>query len=129
MFQNAAMEADLLARATAICLALPEASADDEHPPHRGFRVRGKNFAWFVVNEHGDGRIGLGVRASPGENEELVAADHERFGLPKYVARHGWVTYYLDLPDRAVDWEEVAELVRDSYLIQAPKLLSRRIDT
>ena len=87
-----------------------------------------KNFAWFVVDEHGDGRIGLGVRAAPGENEELVATDPERFGLPKYVARHGWVTYYLDLPGRRVDWDEVAELVQESYIIQAPTRLARLLD-
>src|SRR5215211_7615775 len=77
---DVAVEAELLDRATNICLALPEATADDRHPPHRGFLVGRKNFAWFVVDEHGDGRIGLGVRAAPGENEELVATDPERFG-------------------------------------------------
>ena len=118
----------MLDRATNICLALPGATADDRHPPHRGFLVGKKNFAWFVVDEHGDGRIGLGVRAAPGENEELVATDPERFGLPKYVARHGWVTYYLDLPGRPVDWDEVAELVQESYIIQAPTRLARLLD-
>jgi predicted DNA-binding protein (MmcQ/YjbR family) len=122
------VEAELRDRTTIICLALPEATADDRHPPHRGFLVGSKNFAWFMVDEHGDGRIGLGVRATPGENEELVASDPERFGLPKYVARHGWVTYYLDLPQRPVDWDELAELIRDSYLIQAPKRLTRLLD-
>jgi predicted DNA-binding protein (MmcQ/YjbR family) len=125
---DVAVEPELLDRATNICLALPEATADDRHPPHRGFLVGKKNFAWFVVDEHGDGRIGLGVRAAPGENEELVATDPERFGLPKYVARHGWVTYYLDLPGRPVDWDEVAELVQESYIIQAPTRLARLLD-
>jgi predicted DNA-binding protein (MmcQ/YjbR family) len=126
--KNVAVETELLARATEICLAFPEASADDRHRPHRGFLVGKKNFAWFVVDEHGDGRIGLGVRAAPGENEELVAADPLRFGLPKYVARHGWVTYYLDLAARPVDWDEVSELVRDSYILQAPKRLARLVE-
>jgi len=84
-----------------------------------------RTFAWLVVDEHGDGRVGLGVRAARGENEELVGTDPERFGLPKYVARHGWVTYYLDLPGRPVDWDEVAELVKESYIIQAPTRLAR----
>jgi hypothetical protein len=126
--KDVAMEAELLDRVTASCLALPETTADDRHPPHRGFVVGKKNFAWFVVDEHGDGRIGLVVRASPGENEALVASDPERFELPKYVARHGWVTYFLDLRARPVDWEEVAELVRESYRIQAPERLSRLLD-
>ncbi len=118
-------EAKLLARLTTICLALPEAIAADRHPPHRGFVVGKKNFAWFTVNEHGDGRVALIVRAGANENEELVATDPVRFGLPRYVARHGWVTYYLDLPDRPVDWAEVTELVRESYRLQAPKRLTR----
>jgi predicted DNA-binding protein (MmcQ/YjbR family) len=122
------VEAELLDRATKICLALPEATSEARHPPHRAFLVGKKNFAWFVVDEHRDGRVGLIVRAAPGENEALVASDSERFGLPKYVARHGWVTYYLDLPERPVDWDEVADLLRDSYLIQAPKRLGRLLD-
>src|SRR5207237_10195216 len=121
-------QATLLARVTTICLALPDAGADDRHPPHRGFVVGKKNFAWFTVNEHGDGRVALGVRADANENEELVASDPRRFGLPRYVARHGWVTYYLDLPDRPVDWAEVTELVRESYRLQAPKRLTRLLD-
>jgi predicted DNA-binding protein (MmcQ/YjbR family) len=121
-------QAALLDRVTTICLALPEAAADDRHPPHRGFAVNKKNFAWFTVNEHGNGRVALGVRADAKENDALVAADPERFGLPKYVARHGWVSYYLDLSHRPVDWAEVAELVVDSYRLQAPKRLSRLLD-
>ena len=121
-------DAALLARLTTICLGLPEASADDRHPPHRGFVVNGKNFAWFTVDEHGSGRVALAVRAGAGENEALVASDPERFALPKYVARHGWVTYHLDLADRPVAWDEVAELVRDSYRRQAPKRLGRLLD-
>jgi hypothetical protein len=116
--------ATLLARLTKICLGLPEVSADDRHPPHRGFVVNKKNFAWFTVNEHGDGRVAPAVRAAGTENEELVASDPQRFGLPMYVARHGWVNYYLDLAERPVDWVEVAELVRDSYRLQAPKRLT-----
>jgi hypothetical protein len=54
--------------------------------------------------------------------------DPDRFGLPKYVARPGWVTYDLDLPGRPVDWDEVAELVQESYVIQAPTRLARLLD-
>ena len=85
-------------RVTAICLALPEVTVDDGHHPHRGFKVAGKNLGWFTVNEHGSGRIALVVRAEAKENEALVASDPERFELPKYVARHGYVSYFLDLP-------------------------------
>jgi hypothetical protein len=122
-------ETDDLEQLTAICMRLPEAVTDDRHPPHRSFLVGQKNFAWYVDNEHGDGRLGLVVRAGPGQNEVLLASDPERFGRPKYVAHHGWVTYYLDLRARPVDWQEVTELVTDSYRLQAPRRLTRRLDS
>jgi hypothetical protein len=87
-----------------------------------------KNFAWYTESEHGDGRTGLGIRAEAGVNQDLVRTDPERFALPRYVARHGWVTYYLDLMKRPVDWDEVQELVTESYRIQAPRRLSRQLD-
>ncbi len=117
-----------LDRLTEICLALPEATSHDGHPPHRAYRIGKKHFAWYVENEHADGRVGVIVRAAPGENAELVSSDGERFGMPKYVAHRGWVTYFLDLDDRPVDWDEVRELVTDSYRIQAPKRLTRLVD-
>jgi hypothetical protein len=120
-------EDKVLARLTSICLALPEAVANDQHPPHRCFVVANKNFAWYTVNEHGSDRIALGVRADGKDNEALVASDPERFELPKYMARHGWVNYFLDVRGRRVDWAEVDELVRDSYLIQAPRRLARLV--
>jgi hypothetical protein len=127
MTSAAAPESALLARTSRICLELPEVTVDEGHPPHRAFLVGKKTFAWFVVDEHRDGRIGLVVRAAPGENDALVASDPKRFGRPKYVARHGWVTYYLDLAERPADWDEVAELVRDSFLLQAPKRIARLV--
>lgn len=116
-----------LGRLTAICLALPEAAADDSHPPHRGFRVAGKNFAWYTEDEHGDGRIGVTVRLAPGVNEELVRAGDERFGLPKYVSRYGWLTYYLDLREVPIDWALVERFVRESYAIQASQRLRKEL--
>jgi predicted DNA-binding protein (MmcQ/YjbR family) len=115
----------VVARVKKICLALPEASlVTHEHVPHLGFRVADrKNFAYYTMDHHGDGRICLSVRAEKGENAELVASDPERFGLPKYMAQHGWVEYFLDLLSRPPDWDEVAELVADSYRLQAPKRL------
>ncbi|MGH8997485.1 MAG: MmcQ/YjbR family DNA-binding protein [Acidimicrobiales bacterium] len=117
-----------LRRITEICLALPEATSDDQHPPHRGFKVIQKNFAWYTVNEHGSEMVTLVVRTSLEEAEALVVADPERFVRPKYVARFGWVSYRLDLAERRPDWAEVRELVTESYRMQAPKRLSNLLD-
>lgn len=46
-------------------------------------------------------------------NHALAEARPDRYFLPPYVARRGWIGLWLDVGD--VDWEEVAELTLDSY--------------
>jgi hypothetical protein len=110
-------------RLAEICHDLPECEiAGDQH--HR-VTVAGKTMGWHTVDHHGDGRIAVSLRAPRGENEALVASDPDKFFMPPYVARHGYVGIYLDRPQ--VDWDEVRELVTDAYLIAAPKRLSKLI--
>jgi phosphoribosylglycinamide formyltransferase-1 len=111
------------ARLEKICLALPEA-AMTEAGRHRAFSVRGKKFAYFTDDHHGDGKAALNCKVPPGENRELVGFDPERFFIPAYLGARGWVTLRLDLA--SVDWEEVIELVSDSYRRTAPKNLAAR---
>ena len=107
-----------------ICDGLPECVV--EGAQHHKLSVRGKTIGWHTVDHHGDGRISLTVRAAKNENATLVAADPERFFLPPYVARHGYVGIHLDLAD--VDWDEVRELVVDAYRLVAPKRLAAQLD-
>jgi phosphoribosylglycinamide formyltransferase-1 len=107
-------------RLVRLCRTLPEARVTD-HDRHLGFQVRGRTFAWFVDDEHGDGRVAVLCKAPRGENAGLVASDPHRFYLPRYVGTRGWVALRLDLQD--VDWGEVAELVTDSYRLVAPRRL------
>jgi predicted DNA-binding protein (MmcQ/YjbR family) len=51
-----------------------------------------------------------------------VKANPAKFYLPAYMAHRGWVALRLDVGK--VDWEEVAELVRGSYQLVAPKTLA-----
>ena len=39
-----------------------------------GFTVRGKRFAWLLVDHHGDGRLALVVKARPAERSDLGGA-------------------------------------------------------
>ncbi len=96
---------------------LPEVVAEGDR--HIRFAVRGRTFAYYLDDNHGDGRIAVCCKAPPGDQEALVAMDPERFYLPAYLARYGWISLRLDLP--AVDWNEVSEFVVDSYRIVAPK--------
>jgi hypothetical protein len=110
-----------LGRLAEICRALPEVEVATGQ--HTAFMVRGKKFAYHLVDHHGDGRIAFQCKAAPGENRALVASDPERFFLPPYMTQHGWVGLYLDRG--RVDWQEVTELMTDAYLLIAPKRLAR----
>lgn len=106
--------AAVLDRLSTICLGLPEASREDA-PPHAGFKVRGRTFAWFMDDHHGDGVTGVSFKATPG-----LDASGDRFYRPAYT-RAGWAALRLDRPD--VDWGEVEDLVVASYVLVAPKRL------
>lgn len=109
-----------LDRVTRICRTFPEA----------GFELAGRNatyvvrkrvFAYYLNDHHGDGIISVCVKALPGDNEALIAAHPKKFYLPAYIGPRGWVALRLDIP--GVDWNEVAELVKGSYRLIAPKKL------
>jgi hypothetical protein len=114
-----------LARLTGISKSLPEAVCR-RHGSHAAFLVRKKTFAYFLNNHHGDGIVAVACRVLPGDNTALVAAQPERFYLPAYVGPRGWVALRLDLGQ--IDWEEVAELMRGSYLLTAPNRLAERVE-
>ena len=123
--KRAAAEAtDLLGRLRAICLALPEAS-EKEAWQTPTFRVRGKMFAMFADDHHGDGRIAVWCKAPLGAQEALVESDPEHFFRPPYVGPSGWVGIRLD---RGLDWSEVADIVREGWRVAAPKKLAATLD-
>jgi phosphoribosylglycinamide formyltransferase-1 len=112
------------ARIIKIATSLPEAEATQTGAlqQHTSFRVRSKAFAYYVVNEHDDGRIAVICKAAPGEQARLVAGDPKRYYLPQYMAHRGWVC--LDLDAGKLDWREVARLLTESYRLIAPKRLA-----
>ena len=112
---------DLLSRLREICLALPEA-VEKETWGEATFRVRDKIFAVASVEE---GRASMSCKAPPGVQEMLVGADPKRFYRPPYVGHRGWVGVRLD---GGTDWDQVADLVEESYRMTAPKKLSAALD-
>ena len=112
------MQENPLDRLRAICLALPEAIEQGEGGVGTpSFKVRDKIFAM----RHGvDGRSSMWCKAPPGVQNMLVQSNPERFFVPPYVGHHGWVGIWLDIE---IDWDEVADLVEESYRMTAPKRL------
>jgi len=103
-----------------ICLALPEAH-EKEAWGDPTWRVRDKIFVMQKGNYQG-GRPSLWMKAPEGMQGVLVEAAPERFFVPPYVGKNGWIGLYMDTD--AVDWEELATLTRDSYRLTAPKKLA-----
>ena len=104
-----------------ICLALPEAT----EKPFGGhtaptFRIRDKIFV--MTSEDG---LSMMFKAGPGVQDAVVSENPTRFFVPKYVGSKGWVGARLDVEH---DWDEIAELIEDSYRLIAPKRLVKLLD-
>ncbi len=93
---------------------------------HAAFTVRGKKFAYFLNDHHGDGIVAVYARAFPGENTKLIEAHPRKFYSPAYIGPRGWVGLRLDRG--RVDWDEVRDLVMASYLQVAPKKLRAQVE-
>lgn len=110
-------------RIAKICLTLPE-TTEEVHGDHRTFRIgkAKKVFAYFLNNHHGDGIVSLCCKVAPGDNTWLANAQPARYYLPAYIGPRGWVGLRVD--QGRIDWDEVSELVKDSYRRTAPAKLA-----
>lgn len=88
------------------------------------FKVRGKTFATFTINHHGDGRIALWLAAAPGAQQMHVRGEPDHYFVPQYVGPKGWLGVHLD---QGNDWYNIAMRVREAYVLVAPPELVRRL--
>jgi hypothetical protein len=121
------MASSPVVRLRKLCLALPE-SHEVEAWGAPTFRVRNKIFAMYAKasTHHGRGRNAVWVKAAPGDQPAMVAAAPDCFFVPPYVGPSGWVGIWLD---GVVEWSDLAEFLRDSYRLVAPKRLGALLDT
>ena len=112
------VEADVLDRLRERCLALPEAWSEPAWTGHR-FLVRTRNFAHVFAMHDPDGTVRtlLAFRSPDEEREALLAVGHPFFLL-------GWGRNAVGMVlDDSTDWDEVSEIVTESYCVLAPKKL------
>ncbi|MCA0208325.1 MAG: phosphoribosylglycinamide formyltransferase [Proteobacteria bacterium] len=109
-------------RVRELAMALPEADEVVSHGMPCFGIVKGKKFAYFTEDHHGDGKIALLVKISGGEEQAmLIELDEDRYYRPAYFG-DGWVGIRLDLGD--TDWDAIGEWLRKSWLAIAPKKLA-----
>jgi hypothetical protein len=116
------------ARLASICEAYPETVASNRYDnEHLSLEVAGRRFGYFLYQHFGDdGRSGAVLKAAPGLQEMLADADPDRFWVPAFVGRHGWIGIRLDIEEP--DWDEVADFVREAWLLTAPKQVRRAFE-
>jgi predicted DNA-binding protein (MmcQ/YjbR family) len=88
------------------------------------FRVRGKTFATYTINHHGDGRVALNLDAPPGAQQLYTEMEPEFYFVPPYVGPRGWLGVELNT---GISWKTVAVRVREAYEKAAPASLADRI--
>jgi formyltetrahydrofolate-dependent phosphoribosylglycinamide formyltransferase len=116
----------LLNKVREAALALPQAEETMSHGmPCFGIE-KGKKFAYFTRNHHGDGIIALLVKTTaPEEQATLIEADPARYYRPAYFG-NDWIGIRLDLGD--TDWDHITTRLRASWRQVAPKKLLGLMD-
>jgi predicted DNA-binding protein (MmcQ/YjbR family) len=108
---------EILDRLREICFRFPGTAEKLSHGAP-SFFVRGKMFAMFADDHHGDDRVAVWLKSSHEDQQRLVGEGPERFFVPPYVGVNGWVGVRLDRLD--TDWDELAILVEEGWLAVAP---------
>lgn len=84
------------------------------------FFVAGKQFAQYLDNLHGDGRIVVCVRTSSlDEQQMLIEVEPGTYTKPAYLGASGWVA--INVAGDAVDWDHVADRIALSWELAAPR--------
>ncbi len=115
----------IVERVRTLCLALPEVMVRVDYSrirtrsTARSFDIRRRSFCLLVAVEDPTGNpvVLLVLRADPDEREALLSMGH-----PFFAPRSGRDRIGVLLADDT-DWEEIRELVTESYRVLAPKKL------
>ena len=121
---------EIVERVHALCLALPEVtmrvdeSRISARSTARSFDIRRRSFCLLVavLGTTGEPVPLLVLRVDPNDREALLSVGH-----PFFASRAGRDRIGVRLTDDT-DWEEIRELVTESYRILAPQKLTALLD-
>jgi predicted DNA-binding protein (MmcQ/YjbR family) len=109
-----------------LCLAFPQVEEFESHgSPNYRARIgakKGKVFAVWALNHHGDGHVALWLNTPALEQSRLLGMPHVY--KPPYVGPSGWIAVELN---RGVSWKRVGELVYMAYANSSPEKLAASI--
>ena len=133
MTQHAGVPPEILDRLRPVCLGLPEAY---EEPAWVGtrWRIRQRTFAHVLTVDAGwppayaraartDGPVNLMTFRSSGPELDALRHSGPPFFAPPWRADEVGMVL-----EESVDWDEVGQLVTESYCVLAPKKLSDSVE-
>lgn len=106
-----------------LCLAFPDVEEFESHGSPNFRARRGKVFAVWALNHHGDGHVGLWLATPALEQSRLLASSKHLF-KPPYVGPSGWIGIELNT---GVSWKRVIELVAMAYANASPPKLVAQV--
>jgi len=111
-----------------LLLAFPAVEEFESHGSPN-FRSRegarkGKVFAVFALNHHGDGHVALWLNTPAVEQSRLIESAPKHIYKPAYVGPSGWIGVELN---RGYSWKRVIELAQMAYANSSPPKLVARI--
>jgi predicted DNA-binding protein (MmcQ/YjbR family) len=107
-----------------LCLAFPEVEEFESHGSPN-FRARkGRVFAIWALNHHGDGHVALWLNTPAAEQSRLIASAPRHLYKPPYVGPSGWIGVELN---RGFSWKRVIDLVHMAYLNSTPAKLTAQV--
>ena len=112
-----------------IALALPEVNERLSHGAPCFFIQNKRPLRYYHDDHRGDGRVSLWFPVRPGAQEQMVAAEPERFFKPATSsAGHfgNWLGVFLDTSE--LDWREIAAMLEEAFRSVAPKKLVVELD-
>ena len=133
MAQHRRLPAEILSGLRSICLGLPEAHEETAWVGTR-WRIRTRTFAHVLPIDDGwppvyaraagtDGPVTVLMFRSSGEELGALRDVGEPFFAPPWRADE----VGLRLDEHHLDWQEIAELVTESYCLHAPRKLARSV--
>jgi predicted DNA-binding protein (MmcQ/YjbR family) len=106
-----------------LCLAFPLAEEFESHGSPNYRARKGKVFAVWALNHHGDGHVGLWLNTPALEQSRLLASSRHLF-KPPYVGPSGWIGIELN---KGISWKRVCELVHMAYVNSSPAKLVAQV--
>lgn len=105
-----------------LALAMPSAMEKLSHGSPCFHIEKGKAFAYFWHDHHGDGLTAVIVKTTGTEEQAMLVEQDSRFySIPPYLGPSGWIAMRVGEGDP--DWDHIGDRVAQSWEIVAPRRL------